>query len=172
MSYSLMDPQPAARAENATDTDPGLYPDEVAVTLDDGSHVAVACAVDRMANGQGVEFRATARAITADGTSQICGSGYAIQTTWPQLCPPESFARFGVDALRKEHILGVLGEPPTQVALLDSDGNPVMEADGVTPKTVPMCGTVDPTAADQISVRHAMAVATAMSNASALGAIL
>lgn len=162
MTYSILNPQPAS----------GLEAGEVAVTLDTGDIIAVACTTRRMVNAQGVEFNASARAINADGTPRTCGCNQPIATAFPQPCTPQQVSRFGVDALAKEHVLAVLGEPPTLVDLYDDNGDPVLEADGVTHKQVPMLGALDPLVADQVSMRHALSVVAALADCAPLASLL
>lgn len=105
MSYTKTDPQPA-----------GLNPDETAVTLDDGSIVAVSAGVTPQANGAPSVILALARAIRADGNAVTDAQGQPVTSTFPftpsaeQANDPTQFA-----AAQKDCLMAVLGEPVTTI---------------------------------------------------------
>lgn len=154
MSYTQLSPQPAQRAADATGVAaPGLYPNEIAVKLDDtGQLVAVFAEIRWQANNAGAEFYASARAINPDGSTLICPAGNEVVTEVSYLADPLKIQAFTTNALSKECVLGALGEPPTMVDETGSDGN----GNPVTTQ-VPMIPW-DDLARAQFSVRHALAM--------------
>jgi hypothetical protein len=66
MSYTVMATQPSARTAGIPDSQiaPGLYPNEVAVTLDTGQDVAVYVESTVPDNNAGLNFYASARLST------------------------------------------------------------------------------------------------------------
>lgn len=105
MSYTKTDPQPA-----------DLSPNETAVTLDDGTIVAVSATVVPQSNGAPSTIKATARAIHADGSPVNDPQGQPVTSTFPytpsaeQANDPAQFA-----AAQKDCLMVVLGEPVTTV---------------------------------------------------------
>lgn len=103
MSYTLLSPQP------------DLQTDELGLTLDDGTLVAVKVASGGlMSNNAGIVYVATCREINADGTSKVCAtSGNAVQTTLP-FTAEHAFVDAVTDAvIKRELMFAVLGEPQT-----------------------------------------------------------
>lgn len=103
VSYVKNDPQPA-----------GLNPGETAVTLDDGTIVAVQ-AVSSVQDASGVPvIAATARAIKADGAPQTMPDGSPIASAFQHTsCAQEITAAGGISAVQKCVLMAVLGEPTT-----------------------------------------------------------
>jgi hypothetical protein len=115
MSYTLLSPQPAQRDSSLADDEigPGLYPDEAAVELDDGSLVAVSAVAKWQENGAGVILTGCARHIDADGTTHLCPYGAHVETSFSHTAGAGQVAQVGVDAIAKEMMLAMLGEPLT-----------------------------------------------------------
>lgn len=101
MSYVKNDPQPV-----------GLNPGETAVTLDDGTIVAVQ-AVSSVQDASGVPvIAATARAIKADGTPETMPDGSPIASAFQHTsCAEEITSAGGIDTVQKCVLMAVLGEP-------------------------------------------------------------
>jgi hypothetical protein len=101
MSYIRTDPAPS-----------GLNPGETAVTLDDGTIVAVQAVTSVQETSGCPVITATARAIKADGSPETLPDGSPIASTFPHTsCPDEITAAGGIDAVQKCVLLAVLGEP-------------------------------------------------------------
>lgn len=168
MSYTKLDPQPAQRAADATGiAAPGLYPNEVAVKLDDtGQLAAVFAEIRWQANNAGAEFYASARAINADGSTLICPAGNEVVTELSYLADPLKIQTFTADALSKECVLCALGEAATMVNETgqDDSGNPVTIQ-------VPMIPW-DDLARAQFSIRHALAMVADAGEVTTLGSLL
>jgi hypothetical protein len=117
MSYQMMSPQPAARAAGMPDSEigPGLYPNEVGVTLTDINQ-AVAIYVDSCVpdNNAGLTFYASARAISADGTTQLNGTTQLV-TAFQHSSSQAEIATYGAGPIGLCMMLAALGEPVTQV---------------------------------------------------------
>lgn len=130
MTYTVMNPQPAARASTLQDNQlgPGLYPNEVAVTLDSGQDVAVYVEATPAGNNAGIIFYASARAIQADGTTLLHEPGNVQMVTECQHASSQAeVTAYGADALAKCMAMAVLGEPiPT--ATVSSGGTNVTQA--------------------------------------------
>lgn len=124
MSYTKMEPQPGPRAPELDydDTGPGLYPDESAVVLDDGTMVAVSVMTEWLENGAGASLAACARAIEADGTTRLTSQSQHIESNFRHTADVVSIERHGLPALAKEVLLLVLGEPATMVDEDDGAG--------------------------------------------------
>jgi len=162
MSYTLMNPQPAQRAVDAsTISDPGLYLDEVAVTLDTGEHVAVYVERTWQENNAGLVFYASGRLINADGSTMLCVAGKEVVIEFNHLSSLAEIGAYGIDDLTKCHLLAVLGEPIPQVTI-DANGTEV---------TQPMIPWSETNLANW-SIRHAIASVAVAGAASNLGALL
>ena len=100
MSYAKTSPVP-----------PGLNPGETAVTLDDGSIIAVQ-AVSSVQDTSGCPvITATARAINADGTPKTMADGSPIASTFNHTsCTQEITDAGGIAAVQKCVLMAVLGE--------------------------------------------------------------
>lgn len=168
MSYTKLNPQPVQRAADAQGISaPGLYPNEVAVKLDDtGALVAVFVEVTWQGTNAGAEFYASARAINADGSTMLCPAGSEVVTEARHLADPLSVQQFTAASLSKECVLAVLGEPPTLVDETgpDANGNPVTIQ-------APMIAWGD-IARAQFSIRHALAMVADAGEVTDLGALL
>jgi hypothetical protein len=92
---------------------PGLYPDEVAVKLDDGTLVAISVAEEWMENNSGVHLQSWARWIKPDGETQTSPDGKQIESRCSASIGPAQLQINSIDEFRKEMLLAVLGEPPT-----------------------------------------------------------
>lgn len=101
MSYSKTDPAPA-----------GLNPGETAVTLDDGTIVAVQATSSVQETSGSPVIAATARAIKADGTPETLPDGSPIASSLMHTSnPDESASAGGIAAVQKCVLMAVLGEP-------------------------------------------------------------
>ena len=101
MSYTKTNPQPA-----------GLNPGETAVTLDDGSIVAVQAKSTVQETSGCPVIAATARAIKADGTPETLPDGSPIASAFQHTSSPDEItAAGGIDQVQKCCLLAVLGEP-------------------------------------------------------------
>lgn len=162
MSYTVMNPQPAARAATLSESQigPGLYPNEVAVTLDSGQDVAVYVDAKPADNNAGIIFYASARAIAVDGTTQMHGTIQMV-TECQHASSQAEVTQFGASALAQCMALAVLGEPiPT--ATITSGGTPV------TQPIIPW----DTTFLSNVSIRTmftASSASTAVTTSSVLG---
>jgi hypothetical protein len=162
MGYTVTNPQPAPRAADATAiSDPGLYTDEVAVTLDTGDCVAVYVERTWQENNAGLVFYASGRLINADGSTKLCPNGSEVVVEFNHLSSLAEISTNGIDALTKCHLLAVLGEPITQVTI-DANGTEV---------TQPMIPWSDTSLANW-SIRHAISSVAEVGAASNLGALL
>lgn len=83
---------------------------EIAVELDTGDIVAVACIRKRV--DAGVCYHATARAIEADGTARLYPNGAPLETAMKHSVSVERVETLTDDAIARECLLAVLGEPP------------------------------------------------------------
>jgi hypothetical protein len=131
MTYQKLATQPGPRAADATQTDqPGLYPGEVAVTLQpEGIIAAVYVDASPTDNNAGTTFYASARAINADGSTRMCGAGKVelVTEAHHSACHAETDA-VGAQAIADELVKSVLGEPMTMVDSTDEAGNPVQHS--------------------------------------------
>lgn len=160
MSYTVMNPQPAARDPAASGIAAGLYPNEVAVTLDDGQDVAVYVEGSPTDNNAGLIFYASARAIAADGTTQLHGATQLV-TEFQHTSNHDEVALYGADALAKCHILAVLGETITTVPI----PNP---APAPAPQTQPMIPW-DVTFLQNVSIRALVGASVAAAGITTTG---
>lgn len=105
MSYVKTSPQP-----------PGLGTDETAVTLDDGSVIAVSADISPQTNGSPSVIKASARAIHADGTPVDDSQGQPVVSVFPYtptVQQANDAAQFS--AAQKDCLMVVLGEPTTTI---------------------------------------------------------
>jgi hypothetical protein len=165
MSYTILDPQPAARAAELEDdaVGPGLYAGEIAVQLAGGDLAAVSVTAERLANGGGVALTARARAIEADGSTRLCAQDKPIETAAAHKADVTAVTRDGVDVLSREMLLLVLGEPETLVERTNPDDQTSFEA--------PLIG-ISEEAKLNASIAHAIEVAEACAAASDPAALL
>lgn len=82
---------------------------EIAVELDTGDIVAVACIRKRV--DAGVCYHATARAIEADGTARLYPNGAPLEIAMKHGVSVERVETLTDDAIARECLLAVLGEP-------------------------------------------------------------
>lgn len=106
MSYEKTSPQPAS-----------LAPGETAVTLDDGSLVAVMAVSSVQDTSGNPVIAATARAINADGTDKPDALGQPVRAAWRYTSFAAEVANLGhgdatagMAALQKACLMAVLGE--------------------------------------------------------------
>lgn len=122
-----------------------IAPDEIGVVLDTGEHVAVSCVVlARDYGAQSVTLLTSARLLTEDGgTVTDQGQDPAhIHTQWRHTASlPQIDRAGGLDALRRDCLLAVLGEPPQAIV----DDVPVL--------------LLPPELLQQVSIRSAIAAA-------------
>lgn len=101
MSYTKTDPQPS-----------GLNAGETAVTLDDGTIVAVQASTTVQETSGCPVITATARAINADGTPKTAPDGSPIASTFHHTSnPAEITDAGGIAAVQRCVLMAVLGEP-------------------------------------------------------------
>lgn len=114
MSYTKVDPQPAPRGDMlAYDAiGPGLYPDETAIELDDGTLIAVSVERHWQANGSGIAFHGYARWINADGSTQTAPNGAHVEASYSFNADPVTLSQFPEDDIATEVALLVIGEQP------------------------------------------------------------
>lgn len=107
MSYMKTSPQPA-----------GLNAGETAVTLDDGSIIAVSADVVPQTNGAPSVLNATARAIHADGSPVVDSHAHPIVSIFPYT-PTADQANDSTQfaAVQKDCLMAVLGEPTTTILM-------------------------------------------------------
>lgn len=112
MSYTLLDPQPGPRADTLSydQAGPGLYPDETALLLDDGTLVAVSVTPKWLDNGGGVDFKGYARWIEADGTTKLDAFGQHVEVCLSHAPDAVTVQQFGVPKMAKDVLLTMLGE--------------------------------------------------------------
>jgi hypothetical protein len=67
----------------------------------------------RLVNGGGVSIKAWARWIEADGTSKIDGFGNDVELDFIHNADAITVDTYGIDALTRECLLAMLGEPLT-----------------------------------------------------------
>lgn len=103
MSYTRVSPQPS-----------GLQPNETAVTLDTGDHVAVAAVCSVATNSGCPVIAATARVISTEGTNKLDAQGKPINSAFQHTSCSEEVATVGsMAAVQKCVLMAVLGEPTT-----------------------------------------------------------
>ena len=91
---------------------PGLNSGETAVTLDNGSIIAVQAKSTVQETSGCPVIAATARAIRADGTPETLPDGSPIASTFQHTSNPnEITGAGGIDQVQKCCLLAVLGEP-------------------------------------------------------------
>ena len=112
MSYSKLTEQPPLRAADVPydDIAPGLYPDEIAVLLDDGTLVAVSVERHWQANGSGTAFHGYARWINEDGSTKTAPNGAHVEPSISFHADSFTLAEYGEDALATDVARLVLGE--------------------------------------------------------------
>ena len=92
-------------------TDIPAGPDETVVELDTGALVAASCTRKRVASG--VAYHASARAIDADGQPVTLPDGRPVATELKHSVTAARMEELGDDAIARECLLAVLGEPVT-----------------------------------------------------------
>ncbi len=120
--------------------------DETAVRLDTGQAVALSCPADREAHSQGLTFRPSARVLNSGGGTVVDNSGSHIATQFRYSAHPAVIAQLGVEVIRRELLLAMLGEPCTR----DEDGEPLIH--------------IDPVVAINVSIRSALSMAAVVEN--------
>lgn len=145
MGFTKMNPQPGPRDEELLDREPvrdeqgkiiadapydtaapGLYPNEIAVELDTGEFIAVEVETPWLGNNMGIELHAFARLIEPDGTTKLTPKGQHVEVEIRHNVESPKVERFGREALAKEMLLLVLGEPLTVVEYVNP---PIAEED-------------------------------------------
>ena len=114
MAYKVATKQPPKRDPNLDweDVGPGLYDDEeVLVEIDDFT-ATVSYTTEWLENGGGVSIKATARWCDADGRTILTDEGQHVETFSQFTAGPGFVQDFGVEALVKEVLLSLMGEPP------------------------------------------------------------
>ena len=86
-----------------------VQPGELAVELDSGELVAVKC--ERKRVDAGVSYHSRARAIGPDGLPALDALGRPIVTEFKHTVGVDKVAELGDDAITREMLLVVLGEP-------------------------------------------------------------
>lgn len=105
MSYSKTSPVPS-----------GLGADETAVTLDDGSVIAVSADVAPQTNGAPSVIKSTARAIHADGSPVVDAQAQPVTSVFtytPTVVQANDATQLA--AVQKDCLMVVLGEPTTTI---------------------------------------------------------
>jgi hypothetical protein len=127
MSYTVMAVQPAARAAGIPDSQiaPGLYPNELAVTLDSGQDVALYVDANPVDNNAGIVFYGSARVISANGQTQMSGAVQMV-TELQHTSSQAEIAAYGASALAQCVALAMLGEPIPTVTV-NSGGTSVTQ---------------------------------------------
>lgn len=95
---------------------PGLGTDETAVTLDDGSVIAVSADVAPQTNGAPSVIKSTARAIHADGSPVVDAQAQPVTSVFtytPTVVQANDQTQFA--AVQKDCLMAVLGEPTTTI---------------------------------------------------------
>lgn len=92
-------------------TDITAGPDETVVELDTGALVAASCSRKRVAAG--VAYHARARAIDAEGLPILLPDGRPVDTEMKHSVSAARMEELGDDAIARECLLAVLGEPVT-----------------------------------------------------------
>lgn len=92
-------------------TDIPAGPGETVVELDTGALVAASCSRKRVAAG--VAYHAMARAIDADGQPITLPDGRPVATELKHSVSASRMEELGDDAIARECLLAVLGEPVT-----------------------------------------------------------
>lgn len=150
MGFTRLAEQPGPRAPGMewADNGPGLHTDEVAVQLDTGELVAVSVEPKWPENNSGLALHAWGRLINADGSSKEDPTGavdaqgrpVVIETSITANIPQDQLDRFGEQALSKELMLAVLGEPMTMTDVDVDEAAAAADAEAAPPGTV-----LDPT---------------------------
>ena len=117
MRFTKVKKQPPPRADSLAydDRGPGLWPGEVRISLDDGELVAVAVKPTWLANNAGAEIYACARIVEADGSTKLSEDGEHVEVEFRDKRPMSEIEQFGIEAVCREFVLLVLGEPATVV---------------------------------------------------------
>ena len=162
MSYTKVSPQPPLRDPNSTSISaPGLYPCEVAVQLDTGDYVAVYVERTWQENNAGLTFYTSARLTNADGSTKLCVAGKEIVIEFRHNSAQAEITAYGADALAKEHVLAILGEPLTQVPV----------PGGTAGETMPMIPW-GPDFLANVSIRHAITATNCAGDVENLASLL
>jgi hypothetical protein len=138
---AMLDRRAADGAEAPYDqVAPGLYPDETAFELDDGSHVAISVETYWQPNGAGVAFHAYARWIDADGSSHTApaepGKDGQVEAAFTTSVTVDQAKKYGVDSLATDAARILLGEDPKeQIDVEVAKGDP--------PQRVPVLNVSD-----------------------------
>lgn len=138
MGFKLKAAQPEKRAVGvaAGAVAAGLYDGESIVELDDGSFVAVSVIPRWLPNGSGVDFAGVARAVDATGAGITDPLGQQIVTTFNFNAGALMVEELGVDAIAREVLLTLIGEPPELKRAVPVEGGKVqqVEAIGLSPE--------------------------------------
>jgi hypothetical protein len=114
MGYKVASKQPPKRDPKLhyDDVAPGLYDDdEVLVEL--GTLTAtVSYTTEWLENGAGVSIKGVARWCKADGTTILTEDGQHVESYAQYTVNPVLVRDHGVEALAKEVLLALMGEPP------------------------------------------------------------
>ena len=101
---------PNGRGGTYDERAPGLYPDETAVDLDDGSLVAVSVERHWNSNGAGLAFHAYARLIEPDGTTVAAPNDADLESVITFNADPVTLDKYGEQAIADDLARLVLGE--------------------------------------------------------------
>lgn len=126
MTYTKLATQPPQRDPTLPydAVAPGLYPDETAVTLDDGTLVAVSVERHWLSNGGGIAFHGYGRWINADGSTELAPNGAHVEATHAFTADPLTLQAFGEDDIATEVALLVLGEQPKLLKSVPQESGP------------------------------------------------
>lgn len=114
MAYTVLTQQPS-----------NLQAGETAVSLEDGTIVAVSVVSKRKVNNAGVDFTVTARCLDDEGNVKTCPSGDPITIEFTHSATADEINQLTVNGVAKEMMLAVLGEPLT-VGIKDGEEVPLI----------------------------------------------
>lgn len=165
MAYEALIPPPKPRDTKLGDDEraPGLYPGELALKLDDGTLVAASVDQTWLANGAGVNFKACARWIDADGATHLCEQGQHVETLASHSATVEEVTAYGIETLALEALLLVLGEPARLMKDVPEEGGGSSQR--------PVFDVPDETRAS-VDVRKAAAIVAATPAQADIGALV
>lgn len=114
MSYKKLTTQPPARDAMLSygQNGPGLYHDETAIELDDGTIVAVSVERHWLANGAGIAFHGYARWIEDDGSTKTAPNHAHVEASFSYTADPVTLNQHSEDDIATEIALVMIGEEP------------------------------------------------------------
>jgi hypothetical protein len=91
---------------------PGLYHDEIAIELDDGTQVAVSVERHWQENGSGIAFHGYARWIDKDGSTKKAPNGASVEASISFHADAITLTKFSEDDIATEIARVMIGEDP------------------------------------------------------------